>query len=178
MVSAYFNKAFPRYDYRGEFSSEHVKFREYAFAHFNHSNLNATERANYIVTFEEFIHFSLFGEPDNLHWIEILHLCDPCNIDFDYIMRIETFKRDSGILMKKLYPKAGPIPGINVEKIVNNKYGPNWVEPKTLDIFAQLPEETLRKIYQKYALDLEFFGYSFDSKTYRTDCRLNDKNCC
>ena len=87
-------------------------------------------------------------------------------------------ERDSEILMSDLYPDAGPLPFTNAERLSKSLRPSGRVLPKTLDIFSELSQETLKKLMKKYDWDLEFYGYSFNATTFQADCNFKDYNCC
>ena len=178
LVSAYFDKAFPTRMYDGEIKGFHRIIRDYALKNYEHGNLTGLQREIYNASFQEFIDYSFFD--NDRHWHSLETFCDPCHFEYKYFLRVETMGRDSQILMSDLYPDAGPIPFVNVaqKKSYSDSSTSQLIQPKTLDIFSQLPRKTLKKLMKKYAWDLKFYGYSFDTKTFKADCNFKDYNCC
>ena len=145
---------------------------------FKHKNLTPYEREWYNATFEEFVAYTL--SVDDLHWNSLEKFCEPCRFDYQYILRVETMERDSQVLMSDLYPDAGPIPVANAARKKSNSAfsASQLIQPKTLDIFSQLPRKTLKKLMKKYAWDLEFYGYSFNTTSFEIKCNFTKHNCC
>ena len=175
VISAYKNKAHRTRFWNGKMNDLYEDIRNYTVTTFKHPNLTAQQRGEYVPTFPEFVDFSLYR--DDKHWRSYQHFCDPCQVQYDYILRLETMQRDSEVFMSEVYPAAGPIPVSNPSQTKDNS-STDWVSPKTLEMFSQLSEETLKKLYNKYAFDLEFYGYSFNRETFAAECKFGDINCC
>ena len=175
VISAYKNKAHRTRFWNGKINDLYEDIRNYTVTTFKHPNLTAQQRNEYVPTFPEFVDFSLYR--DDKHWRSYQYFCDPCQVQYDYILRLETMQRDSEVFMSEVYPAAGPIPVSNPSQAKNNS-SPDWVSPKTLEMFSQLSEETLQKLYKKYAFDLEFYGYSLNWETFSAECKFGDINCC
>ena len=154
------------------------KIRNWVLKNFEHKNLTSYQRQWYNATFNEFIQYVL--SHNDPHWASLNQFCDLCHINYDYILRVETMERDSQVLMSDLYPDAGPIPVANAARKKSNSVSSTsqLIQPKTLNIFSQLSQKTLKKLMKKYAWDLEFYGYSFNTTTFKADCNFKDHNCC
>ena len=62
---------------------------------------NATASMKAHVTFEEFIKYVVEERQFKRHWSTIENLCQPCQINYDYIGKHETFTEDlANIIMK------------------------------------------------------------------------------
>ena len=179
LVSAYYNKAFPQLKWDGKYLKAMYKnIQKYAFAHFPHPELSERDQKFYNATFKEFVEFTL--KINDHHWNSLRLFCDPCKIKYDYILRMETMQRDSQVLMRDLYPTAGPIPVANAARNIakTNNITSTFVQPKTLEIFSQLSSNTLQKVFKKHDFDLAFYGYSFNSTSFKAECRVWEQNCC
>lgn len=166
LVSAYKNKA----DITRHSDVLYIEIKAY----FQH-NLTREQLKNFIPSFQEFVDFALHY--DDKHWRSFQYFCNPCHVNFDYILRLETFERDSKILMKDIFPEAGPVPHANPTQNDTNTFQ-GIVKPKVLEMLAQLSKETLDKLYEKYAFDLEFYGYSFNRETLEAACGFEKYACC
>ena len=84
---------------------------------------------------------------------------------------------DTEIVMSDLYPNSSKeIPMMKRTRETNENS--EIIPRKVLTMFSQISNKTLSKLLKKYAFDLDFYGYSFDPKTFRTGCKFKDYNCC
>ncbi|XP_067859266.1 carbohydrate sulfotransferase 12-like [Heptranchias perlo] len=89
--------------------------------------------------------------PFNEHWRQVYRLCHPCQINYDFIGKLESLDEDASYLLKLL----------NVEKLVQfppslrNRTVTSWEE----DWFARIPVAWRRKLYELYKPDFVVFGY-------------------
>lgn len=111
-------------------------------------------------TFKEFVSYlidtdlTLYADD---HWIPYYLFCTPCLIDYDVIIQFETLQQDVQLLLNLLGEKSG---------------GPQWKHSKTAgrrskselikSYYNQLDSQTILKLYDKYKIDFELFGYSID----------------
>ena len=102
-------------------------------------------------TFQEFVKYVLSWPKEklhkmNVHWKPQYLECNPCQIKFDFIGKLETIRRDTEFVMKKFY-------GIPVQNIPHrNKKGiPN---PD-----LSLPGPDIRALLKLYERDFMYFGY-------------------
>jgi len=121
-------------------------------------------------TFEEFVRY-LIEEQFMLltleeHWAPYYMFCSPCVVDYDIIVHLETMEQDVRLLIQLLNSKLRQQ---NASRLIEDNLG--W-ERKTLSIaghksaernlhsyYSQLDKTTVRKLYEKYRLDFELFGY-------------------
>ncbi|XP_069760769.1 carbohydrate sulfotransferase 12-like [Narcine bancroftii] len=107
-------------------------------------------------TFKNFIQYLLDPQtekrnPFNEHWKQIYRLCHPCQINYDFIGKLESLDEDASYLLKLL----------NVEKLVRfppgsqNQTVVSWER----DWFAKIPVAWRRKLYEIYKPDFTLFGY-------------------
>ena len=63
------------------------------------------------ITFAEFvkyiIHVHEHKEKINSHFVTLNEYCDPCLVEFDYILKLETFKEDTTFLLDVLNKRSG-----------------------------------------------------------------------
>ena len=175
LVSTYYNKVFPWKKHNGKMQLYYKPIKNWVLKAFPHKILTPYQRQWYNATFEEFIAYTLSVEDE--HWNSLEIFCEPCRIDYDYILRVETMERDSQVLMSDLYPEEVQLPFTNTKRKRKNNVSSERIQPKTLDIFSQLSQETLQKLMKKYAWDLEFYGYSFNT-TFQAECKFSENNCC
>ncbi|XP_011500396.1 PREDICTED: carbohydrate sulfotransferase 11-like [Ceratosolen solmsi marchali] len=85
------------------------------------------------------------------HWMPYYLYCTPCLIKYDFIAKVETLERDQTYVIHRmgLTDKIRPL---WKHKISNTDAAKVY--------FKQLTKEHVRKLHEKFKLDLELFGYS------------------
>ncbi|XP_030628279.1 carbohydrate sulfotransferase 12-like [Chanos chanos] len=100
------------------------------------------------VTDPETLKHGLFDE----HWRQMYHLCHPCQINYDFIGKMETMEEDAAFLLHILHVD-------NIVKLppgYTNRTAESWVR----EWYANIPDEWKRKLYKIYESDFKLFGYS------------------
>lgn len=109
-------------------------------------------------SFVEFVEYLIETPMDKYdeHWKPIFVLCPPCHFNFDIIVKMETFKRDtqfllnqrgldSGLLTRKHSTKAGESDGDLKKRL-----------------FSQLSKKMVSALQDKYRIDLTMFEYDVE----------------
>ncbi|XP_019493144.1 PREDICTED: carbohydrate sulfotransferase 12 [Hipposideros armiger] len=151
--------------FRSKFELENEEFyRKFAVPmlrmYSNHSSLPASVReafsAGLKVSFSNFIQYLLDPHteklaPFNEHWRQVHRLCHPCQIDYDFVGKLETLDQDAAQLLRLL----------KVDKLLHfppsyrNRTASSWEE----DWFAKIPLAWRRQLYKLYEADFVLFGY-------------------
>ncbi|KAI4888435.1 hypothetical protein NFI96_000754, partial [Prochilodus magdalenae] len=118
-------------------------------------SLEEAKAAGIVPTFSNFIQYILSIPAEKYewldeHWRQMIHLCHPCQIDYDFIGKMETMEEDAAHLLRMLH----------VDNIVHlgksgNKTDENW----TKTWYPNLPIDWRRKLYKLYEKDYKLFGY-------------------
>ena len=154
-----------------------ISYEEFKFSHF--VNFLISEKKNHPAP----IYF-------DRHWDSFSRLCHVCDQQFSFISRLETIHADSGPILKILeYPEnylenrkkenhvARPL-SRNDTNISSNS---DFLFGKYLAEFENIPEEKLRKLYERYSADFAAFGYSYDFDSNTAYCLIktsSGKSCC
>ncbi|XP_018410947.1 PREDICTED: carbohydrate sulfotransferase 12 [Nanorana parkeri] len=107
-------------------------------------------------SFSQFIQYLLDArteeqQPFNEHWRQIYRLCHPCQINYDFIGKLETLDEDAPQLLRQL----------NIDSLFQfppsyrNRTASSWEE----DWFSKIPLEWRQKLYKLYEPDFVLFGY-------------------
>ncbi|XP_007904253.1 carbohydrate sulfotransferase 12 [Callorhinchus milii] len=107
-------------------------------------------------TFSNFIQYLLdlrteMIMPFNEHWRQVYRLCHPCQINYDFIGKLESLEQDAKYLLSLL----------NVEKLVQfppsfrNRTVSSWER----NWFSEIPKIWRRKLFELYKPDFALFGY-------------------
>ncbi|XP_015215560.1 carbohydrate sulfotransferase 12 [Lepisosteus oculatus] len=112
-------------------------------------------------SFSNFIQYLLDPQteqemPFNEHWRQVYRLCHPCQINYDFVGKLETLEDDAEHLLRIL----------RVDNIVQfppgyrNRTASSWEE----EWFASIPYKWRRELYRLYEADFTLFGYSKPEK--------------
>ncbi|XP_007525164.1 carbohydrate sulfotransferase 12 [Erinaceus europaeus] len=114
-------------------------------------------RAGLHVSFANFVQYLLDprtearGGPFNEHWRQVHRLCHPCQIDYDFVGKLETLEQDAAALLRLLKADAG----LRFPPSYRNRTARSWEQ----GWFAQVPLAWRRQLYQLYEPDFLLFGY-------------------
>ncbi|XP_034044335.1 carbohydrate sulfotransferase 12-like [Thalassophryne amazonica] len=156
LISAFRNKlARPNKDFYQQFGS--VMLHRYSNVSGNLPETAADAFAAGIKpTFQQFIAYLLDPETEkeavfNEHWRQVYRLCHPCQVNYDFIGRLETLETDAEQLLRML----------EVDQLLHfpsgarNRTAASWEK----DWFTQIPLTMRRDLYKLYEPDFELFGY-------------------
>ena len=115
-----------------------------------------------------------FGYLDR-HWTPYTDLCDPCSIEYDYVLRLETLEQDAVPVLKALGLKEGFNIGTENRE---TRLGDDIPIKKGLGSlhlseYGGITEPLMRNVTYRYRLDFEKFGYMFDSGSGIAGCRVD-----
>ncbi|XP_028669766.1 carbohydrate sulfotransferase 12 [Erpetoichthys calabaricus] len=107
-------------------------------------------------SFSNFIQYLLDPQtekhaPFNEHWRQMYRLCHPCQINYDFVGKLETLDEDAEFLLKLL--KVDDL--VQLPPSFHNKTVSSWEE----EWFASIPVEWRQQLYELYEADFKLFGY-------------------
>ena len=119
----------------------------------------------------------------DMHTAPMHAWCNPCDIPYDYIVRLETGDSDQEYLLKnKLNPNFGKILHENpqLSKTIKQSSGflNSWQQ------FQEVSKQQIEGLLENYGPDLALFGYEFqrhESGSIKTRCNVqtgNSDTCC
>lgn len=137
------------------------KYGRYIIKNYRHNPLKKSLLTGFDVTFPEFIHWILDPYVDedfkfNAHWARYQDLCHPCLVKYDYIVNYDTFDKDTGEILNRLFNVKESekfFPKRNVKKTHSRDIEAEYLE--------QLSDTELASLYDIYKTDFEMFGYKF-----------------
>lgn len=124
--------------------------------------LNATRKSLELgndVTFQEFLKYVLapklsktdkYTQSYDRHWAPFNDLCHPCLIKYNVIAKYETLKADTDFVLQKIGTK-------NISLPKSSQAG--GTRKKIEDYFKNFSKKFIRKVYNIYQNDFEFFDY-------------------
>ena len=139
-------------------------------------------------TFQEFISLVLSSLPlaGNPHWSKYFYKCDPCRIEYDYVLKLETMDHDMDMMLSKVFHKE-------LQYITERKLNSFSSAQKVttnfrhhLRQYENVSKEHIAALVRKFEHESDFFGYSFDEDTLEADCctaqnsagEQSRSNCC
>ena len=145
----------------------------------NLSAVNYTEADKKIPSFKSFLEMLVSEPTHNVHWRSYLDTLSPCQVDYEYILRLETLNTDLKKFLANVYqgyeyknhsnihrnPSSQPKSLINVTTTVTH-----------LEEFQQINSSLLDKVIHMYRYDLLLFGYDFTKDTSMAGCNIDNPN--
>ena len=139
-------------------------------------------------TFLEFVRMvlsnvSLANEP---HWSKYFYNCDPCQVKYDYVLKLETMQHDMDMLLSKVFQKE--MQYVFVRKL-NYFLASTKAEvtfPHRLGQYEALSKKQVFDLSRKFEHERDFFGYRFNQDSLEADCcdiqdsagKQSQSNCC
>ena len=133
--------------------------------------LSENRRRQKDVTFALFMKYTLFHYASDPHLQAAYHICHPCDIQYDYVIRIETFHRDVNNIFLKLHEKHGGDPN---DEIMKTPYMPasryfsyfnltdeNWISRMLYQKYSKLDTDLLLRTHDVFSIDNLLFNYSW-----------------
>ncbi|XP_033023273.1 carbohydrate sulfotransferase 12 [Lacerta agilis] len=151
--------------FRSKFELENEEFyRRFAIPmlklYSNHTSLPTSVsdafEAGLRVSFSDFIQYLLDPRteklaPFNEHWRQVYRLCHPCQIEYDFVGKLETLDEDAAHLLQLL--KVEHL--LRFPPSYRNRTASSWED----DWFAKIPVDWRRQLYKLYEADFVLFGY-------------------
>lgn len=167
LVSAYWNK------FGSDNDKNFASKRKELLALERQHQGNASQPEREYPSFEAFIRHLVFSE-DNEHWQAYTEQCNPCthHVTFDYVLKVETMARDSNYIMPRLRLKPDALKTFT-RNFHDYRYGKSQTRfAKTLDKLKVLEDSQLEKIREKYKVDDQLFGYTYDVDSATAGCGI------
>ena len=115
----------------------------------------------------------------NVHWDSYSRRCNFAGVDYDDVIRVETFQRDIQLFLEYLDMNVSDLSSHNVnrERSKANDLSKvsSMVKPKYLIDYREIPTNDLIRLKQFYANDLRLFGYDFNVDTLVASCSMTDE---
>ena len=133
------------------------------------------EEFTQLVAYYERIH-----KPHDSHWRQMHQVCQPCYIQYDYMVRVETLAQDSKHILKKLNLTEESFPQLNSHRHPTH---PNRALDKALPDFGSVSDHVMDTMERLYKTDMDLFGYTWDRKSLKASCSgfhnaTGNEQCC
>ena len=126
------------------------------------------------------------------HFLPMFQSCDPCRINYDYLLKLETFDRDVIQILALLDLSEDTLehfPALNRARHKKSVRGyfkdqqDSWRQfpaSKSVHKFQDLPKHLLKSFMRRYRTDFELFGFNFSvgSQVGHSFCKFEKENCC
>ncbi len=142
---------------------------------------------NASVTFGDLVSYIVHkdrGLSDN-HWAKMSYLCSPCDIQYDYIAKLETMEDDFNEIVNHLNwgshalrtnsSEAGVALG-DARRYRNHPRQNKTSYSRHLSEYRTVPREHIAKLLNIYREDMAMFGYDWDSVSNVANCRVSSKD--
>lgn len=124
----------------------------------------------------------------NPHWNSFALMCNPCAINFDAIIRLETMQHDQKYFLNHLNQTEEMFSRHTVLRRCDmqssqalQKHCSDWTKRKLPEYKDVSMDTKQRLVTDFYRYDLEMFGYSFNYSAHEADCLLttnSGQQCC
>ncbi|ELU10071.1 hypothetical protein CAPTEDRAFT_93264 [Capitella teleta] len=110
------------------------------------------------------------------HWKPMHDICQPCFMNYDYMVRVETLNRDAKHILEKLELDMANFPHFN-----SNRESISQLT-KDLPIYNDLTDNLKNILQNYYKRDMDLFGYQWNNSTNLASCDNYDSSeggtCC
>ena len=116
------------------------------------------------VTFEEFLTFIVDdvipeSERVNPHWDTYQHLCHPCHVKYDHVIKFETLEEDNTAILKRYFSVSNAtefFPKRNMKSVPSKDI--------MMQYYSNISKALIYKVYNMFKVDLDMFGYDISSE--------------
>ena len=177
LVSAYVDKCVSKRD------EVYFSVCKYIIERFREGNVTKEDIKEGTPSFLEFVKMILSKSKlsEDPHWKPYGKRCNPCSLDYQHLIRVESMIPDSLPVLKRLnisdpdvldsYRHEHKLQSIQHRNQASTQTMTR-IQPKYLKEFETIPKDTLQQLYQRYKDDFLLFGYQFDNRTLQATCRI------
>ena len=130
------------------------------------------------ITFSDITHWIQDGHIDSHFDGPYLKKCDPCFVNYDYVVKLESQPEDSAYIIKNKLQGRGVGTALNVQRDTSSNNPLLSSSGKKLNIFKNLTVEQMQFMHDRLQPDLDMFGYTFDETNLLAKCGYENKDCC
>ena len=129
-------------------------------------NLTEQDLQRGMVSFPEMMSFIVHRDFIDPHVKSVYEVCAPCDFDYDYVIKAETYADDIKHIFKQVFPGSKwkkmlqKFPSFRVED-------PEKVERTMLKYYSSVREDELLMLYDLYSIDMFMFNYEWPFEKLR-----------
>ncbi len=132
------------------------------------------------ITLEQFLQLIRVGYRSNFrnrHWMTYMDLCLPCEVNYDYILKMETLELENSQEPLSLFlneeQTSVTLPHLNDRRPLEEKLA------STSNKFRKLERDLVEAIMEIYKVDFDLFGYGWDElRGASCSGRVGFRKCC
>ena len=162
LVSAYWDKMSPNV------SNRHYRgLGRQVFA--KHSpNATASEVKAGMAQFQDFVSEIMEGMGQDKHWRAYSRMCAPCYVHWDYIVKLESYAYDIKPILQVLSEGDSRMEEHLMSLVIpQNAHSPSSTTSTEIREMFNLTTVQHQAMEQRYASDMQRFGYTYDSEMLR-----------
>lgn len=143
------------------------------------------EYATKQISFSQFVSWTLAGNR-NVHWDTYALGSRICELQYDHVYRLETFKVEENELFMRMgvnitnkrnphFNKARPSTSTSTSTVTST------FQPRHLAEYEDIPANNITRLRDLYSAEIALFGYDLDAQTLMTTCRVvaeSGQHCC
>ena len=135
-----------------------------------YSNVSARQATGKNVSFSQMVQYIVDSGPYDHHWTPVSLLCNPCEIAYDYIAKLET----SHVDYKHIFSKLKNVPGskTGLPRSVTAYRGATDLD-MVRKYYKTVPINVTNSLFQTYNTDFELFGYTWNTTSQSYGDRMN-----
>jgi hypothetical protein len=128
------------------------------------------EKKNMQVSFPQFMDYLLFRVAYDPHLKALYHICHPCDIQYDYIVKMETFHEDVYNINQRIRmahdsefaadPDALALPERR-DMPYFNLTDETWIQEILYSKYSKIKSDKLLKAFDLFSIDIFLFNYSW-----------------
>lgn len=153
------------------------------------NDVNSPEADKDVPSFSSFLEMLLSDSraARNEHFLGYFTMVNPCHIDYQYILKMETLDHDLQMFLPQVYTRTDQYKGhgeLHVNPALNSENKTSSIRTMVkLNRYEDIDSSLVTKVLNLHKYELLFFGYTFDNNQNMACCRMLDdsgskKNCC
>eukprot|EP00090_Calanus_glacialis_P003539 TRINITY_DN12610_c0_g1_i10.p1 TRINITY_DN12610_c0_g1~~TRINITY_DN12610_c0_g1_i10.p1 ORF type:complete len:205 (-),score=53.04 TRINITY_DN12610_c0_g1_i10:210-785(-) len=127
-----------------------------------------------IPTFSDFLEYilstDLMGTGFSSHWVPYWRACTPCHFQYSVIAKLETGEDDLTYIWRKS--------GLESQAAIpwENKSKSSARQKELMDFYSSIPRSMLLRVFMRYRMDYEMFGYDINTSLKLGGHKLASEN--
>ena len=119
-----------------------------------------------VPTFKEFVTYILdqvkIGQNLDMHWTPAYLFCNPCQVNFTHLVKLETLERDSNAIIESAGLQSYLPNGKLSHENPNPKSHHHGQDRSMESYMNELSTEQVKELTKLYQPDFDIFGYNAD----------------
>ena len=143
-------------------------------------NLTPDQRKKEVnITFHQFLKYLKFCESYNIHWESVYNICQPCVVNYQQLLKTETFDED---INKVIFEHLGPFyrgSGTWYNRMMGGSHETRTQHGRHMEAYKGTPNSDIDYLAKKFHKDLTHFGYAWKmNETGMYSSCITDERCC